>query len=66
MAQVPGGGMLSDNTPEAIAELQRCVCSAGGDAIILNSSNEAGIIPAFGGYSQQAAKAQGVVIIFKE
>lgn len=65
MAQVPGGGMISDKTPEAIAQLQRCSCLAGGDAIVLQGTNDAGIIPAFGGYSQQVAKSQGVVIIFK-
>jgi hypothetical protein len=65
MAQTPGGGMISDNTPEAIGELRRCACLSGGDAIILGNSNEAGIVPAWGGYSQQVAKAQGIVIIFE-
>ncbi|MBN2867002.1 MAG: hypothetical protein JXK16_13420 [Thiotrichales bacterium] len=65
MAQAPGGGMISDNTPDAIAELQRCACLQGGDAVILSGMNEAGVIPSFGGYSQQVAKSQGVVIVFE-
>ncbi|MDM4772401.1 hypothetical protein [Solimonas sp. SE-A11] len=65
MAKAPGGGMISDNTPDAIEELQRCACLQGGDGIILGSANEAGVMPAFGGYSQQVAKAQGVVVVFE-
>ena len=63
--QTPGGGMISDKTPEAIIELQKCACVHGGDAILLGGTGDAGVMPAFGGYSQQVAKAQGVVIVFK-
>ena len=66
MAQTLGGGMISDNTPEAIIELQKCACLHGGDAVILGGTIEAGVIPGFGGYSQQVAKSQGVVIMFEK
>jgi hypothetical protein len=66
MARAPGGGMVTDNTPMAIKELQKCACLQGGDAIVLSGANESGIIPAFGGYSQQSAKAEGIVIVFKK
>ena len=56
MTQAPGGGMISDNTPDAVAKLQRCACLQGGDAIIIGGMNEAGVIPSYGGYSQQVAK----------
>lgn len=63
-AQVPGGGMISDKTPEAVIELQKCACLQGGDAIILGKANDAGFIGGFG-YSQQVAKARGIVIVFE-
>lgn len=60
-AKVPGGGMISDNTPEAIEELQRCACEAGGDAVVLQGSNDQGSATQYG-MTQQEVKAQGVVI----
>ena len=65
MAQTPGGGMISDNTPGAILELQRCACLHGGNAIVLSGMGEAGMMGSALGYSQQVAKAQGVAIRFE-
>jgi len=62
MAQAPGGGIVSDNTPDAIFELQRCACLHGGNAIVLGGTNEAGLLGGVTGYSQQVAKARGIVI----
>lgn len=61
-AKVPGGGMISDNTPEAIEELQKCACEAGGDAVVLHTSDDQGYVTQFGS-SQQTVKVQGVVVL---
>ncbi len=62
--QTPGGGVMSDKTPEAIAELQECACLNGGDAFVLASTRDSGFHGTLGGYSQQVAKAEGIVIVF--
>lgn len=61
-ASVPGGGIFSDKTPEAIEELQKCACEAGGDAVVLDGTSDQGVMSSFGA-SQQTVKAQGVVIL---
>jgi hypothetical protein len=61
-AQVPGGGMISDNTPEAIEELQKCACEAGGDAVLLGGTNDQSTMTMYGS-TQQNVKTQGIVII---
>lgn len=61
-AKAPGGGVISDNTPDAIAELQRCACEAGGNAILLESNTDQGLMTGFGA-SQMTVTAQGVVIL---
>jgi hypothetical protein len=57
---VPGGGMVSDRTHAAIKQLKRCACANGGNAILLNNTDEGGYFTEFG-YSQQVAKASGRV-----
>ncbi len=56
----PGGGMVSDRTHAAIKQLKRCACANGGNAILLNNTDEGGYFTEFG-YSQQVAKASGRV-----
>jgi hypothetical protein len=54
--------MISDNTPEAIEELQKCACEAGGDTVVLQASDDQGFMTQFGS-SQQTVKVQGIVVI---
>jgi|GEM_PF-2288082 len=61
-AQVPGGGIISDNTPEAIEELQKCACEAGGDAVLLGGTNDQSTMTMYGA-TQQNVKTQGIVIL---
>lgn len=61
-AQVPGGGMISDKTPEAIEELQKCACEAGGDAVLLGGTNDQSTMTMYGA-TQQNVKTQGIVIL---
>ena len=65
MASAPGGGIVSDNTPDAIRELQKCACLQGGDTIILGGTSESGMVGAVTGSSQQQVKASGVAIKYK-
>lgn len=58
--------MISDKTSEAIEELQRCACIHGGNAVVLSNTSDAGFTGAFGGYSQQVAKAKGVAIFIEK
>ncbi len=58
---VPGGGVITDNTPNAIRELQECACQNGGNAIVFHGEGESGIHSAFG-YSQQRVKAHATVL----
>lgn len=58
---VPGGGIITDNTPKAIRALQQCACSNGGNAIILHGDSESGYHTGFG-YSQQRVKARATVL----
>lgn len=60
-SSVPGGGAFSDKTPDGIVELQKCACSAGGNAIILVSTKPSGMQSMFG-YSQQRVDAQATVL----
>lgn len=60
-ASVPGGGLIRDATPDVIKELKKCACLNGGNAIIMATDSEAGIMTAFG-YSQQKVKARATVI----
>lgn len=61
-ASVPGGGLIADNTPDAIEELKKCTCEAGGNAAVLDNSTEQGFVTSFGG-SQQTLKITGIVIV---
>lgn len=56
----PGGGVISDRTDKAIDQLKKCARLNGGNAIILGSNSEGGYLSEIG-YSQQVAKAQGVI-----
>ena len=58
---VPGGGVITDNTPDAIRELQECACKNGGNAIVFHGEGESGVHTGFG-YSQQRVKAHGTVL----
>jgi hypothetical protein len=58
---VPGGGIIKDNTPNAIRELQECARRNGGNAIVFSGDGESGIHTGFG-YSQQRVKARATVI----
>lgn len=60
-AKVPGGGIVGDKTPEAIEELQKCACEAGGDAVVLQGTNDQGFMTQYGS-SQQTVKAEGIAI----
>lgn len=60
-AKVPGGGIIGDKTPEAIEELQKCACEAGGDAVVIQGTNDQGFMTQYGS-SQQTVKAEGIVI----
>lgn len=62
ISSVPGGGVISDNTPDAIRELQKCACLQGGDAIIFSGTSESGMVGALTGASQQQVKASGIAI----
>ncbi|MBW3670189.1 MAG: hypothetical protein KY432_00800 [Acidobacteria bacterium] len=57
----PGGGVITDKTPEAIRQLQQCACKNGGNAIVYEPESEAGIHTGFG-YSQQRVKARATVL----
>ena len=63
-AKAPGGGVISDNTPEAVNQLKKCVCQNGGDAIVLNPIGESGVLTR-AGYSQQAVQVSGKVYRYK-
>ena len=56
----PGGGIISDRTHKAIEQLKKCARENGGNAIILCGNSEGGYYTEIG-YSQQVAKAQGMV-----
>lgn len=58
---VPGGGVITDNTPNAIAELRQCACQNGGNAIVFHGEGESGVHTGFG-YSQQRVKAHATVL----
>lgn len=58
---VPGGGVITDNTPDAINELRICACTNGGNAILFQGEGEAGVHTGFG-YSQQRVKAHASVL----
>ena len=58
---VPGGGVITDKTPDAIRELQVCACQNGGNAIVFHGEGESGIHSAFG-YSQRRVKAHATVL----
>ena len=60
-ASAPGGGVISDKTPDAIAELKRCACRNGGNSIVLKAADERGMHSAFG-YSQQKVMARATVL----
>ncbi|MDC9563921.1 MULTISPECIES: hypothetical protein [unclassified Pseudoalteromonas] len=66
MASAPGGGIISDNTPDAIRELQKCACLQGADAIVLSGISEAGAVGFVTGPSQQKVKATGIAIKYRE
>ena len=61
ITSVPGGGIITDNTPKAITELQECACKNGGNAMVFLGDSEAGLHSAFG-YSQQRVKARAIVL----
>ena len=56
----PGGGIISDRTHKAIEQLKKCARENGGNAVILGGNTEGGYYTDMG-YSQQVAKAQGMV-----
>jgi hypothetical protein len=58
---MPGGGMITDKTPEAVRELQTCACKNGGNAIVYQGDSESGIHTGMG-YSQQHIKARATVL----
>lgn len=58
---VPGGGVITDNTPKAIRELQACACQNGGNAIVYFGDSESGYHTGFG-YSQQHVKGRASVL----
>ncbi|MEA2164424.1 MAG: hypothetical protein QOK37_2551 [Thermoanaerobaculia bacterium] len=60
-ASAPGGGVISDKTPDAIAELKRCTCRNGGNAVVFKSSDERGMQSLFG-HSQQKVMVRGTVL----
>jgi hypothetical protein len=60
-ASAPGGGVISDKTPDAIAELKRCACRNGGNAIVFKAADEHGMQSIFG-YSQQKVTARATVL----
>ena len=60
-ASAPGGGVISDKTPDAIAELKRCACRNGGNAIVFKTADERGMQSGFG-YSQQRVMARATVL----
>lgn len=67
LAEAPGGGIVRDATIDVVQELQKCACSNGGEALILNSTDEAGLIGlGIGGYSQQKVKGKAIVIVFSK
>ena len=61
ITSVPGGGIITDNTPKAIAELQECTCKNGGNAMVFLGDSESGFHSGFG-YSQQRVKARAIVL----
>ena len=61
ITSVPGGGIITDNTPKAIAELQECACKNGGNAMVFLGDSESGFHSGFG-YSQQRVKARAIVL----
>lgn len=65
MATSPGGGVISDNTPDAVRELQKCTCLQGGDAVILQNMSENGTVGSAFGTSQQQVKVTGIAIKYK-
>jgi hypothetical protein len=58
---MPGGGIVTDKTPEAIKELQDCACKNGGNAIVYFGDSESGYHTGVG-YSQQHVKARASVL----
>lgn len=60
-ASVPGGGVIRDATPDVIRELKKCACLNGGNAIVMGTENETGILTIFG-YSQQRVKLRATII----
>ncbi len=60
-ASAPGGGVISDKTPDAIAELKRCACRNGGNAIVFKTGDERGVQSPFG-YSQQKVMARATIL----
>ncbi len=63
--QAPGGGIISDNTPDAIEQVKRCACQNGGDAIVLlNTGSTASVMTGFGA-SQQQIRIPATVLRYK-
>jgi hypothetical protein len=58
---VSGCGIITDNTPKAIAELQECACKNGGNTMVFLGDAESGFHSGFG-YSQQRVKARAIVL----
>jgi len=61
ITSVPGGGIITDNTSKAIAELQECTCKNGGNALVFLGDSESGFHSGLG-YSQQRVKARAIVL----
>lgn len=62
--KAPGGGLISDSTPEAVNQLKKCACKNGGDAIVLNPTGESGVFTR-AGYSQEVVQVNGKVYRYK-
>lgn len=61
ITSVPGGGIVTDNTAKAINALKNVARKNGGNAVLLSKDNKEGGYNTSIGYSQQVAKAQGMV-----
>ena len=62
--QTPGGGIITDKTPEAIEQLKKCACANGGDAVLLLTGDQGGVFTDLG-YSQQVVRMTGKVYRYK-